>query len=293
MSEQQAALIPFQVFENPFGEIVKGYADLTAALSEGSTQVSKTAEDLGFKGMDKDTKKAKKGFKGMFKSIGLGFLEAATPIGIVIGALSALGFLEPIVATITSLVSILSIGFAPILDIILELIMSLTPLFEGVSAVIEPLAEILSAALMPIIEDLSPLFSALVSVVLTLLPVLLPLIEVVLEVWTAFNPLQPLLETLIPVIVFLAEVITIVLGPMTSLVGWFSDLSTTIVTFVDEMWNELASFFTDMFTNVGDWLSSGLDSIVQWFKDLPGLILDAIVEAFESIDLGELLAEVF
>ena len=284
MSEVAAISGSLDAFNSALVNITGTLDTLTATAN--SFDVSKIVPDA------KAVKKTDKGFKGMFKSIGLGFLEAASPIGLVVGALQALGFLQPIVATITGLVGILSIGFAPILDIILALIMTLIPIFEGVSNVIEPFANILSATLMPIIAMLTPIFSALMTVLDPIMGVILPLVQILMNLFIAFSPIQPILMILVPLINIVASVITFLLTPLTAVLNLFSNI-TGIFVEVKEGMMIVLDFITSVVgtfvTGMLDFMSGFLSDILNFFPNLIGKLRQGMADAID--EFGDIAAD--
>lgn len=236
----------------------------------------------------KDLKKTKKGFSDIAGGMKLGVSSALGWVGLLIAALEALGFLEPIVNTIMSLVSIFSIGLAPILEVIIDVLMSLVPVFETLNAIIAPFAMILATLIGDALLPLAPLLNAMLLPLIPMIELLASVISFVLEMNQSMSLLPIVMGFLIPWFEFVARAMNAVLGPITGLVTGLHSIPEAIGGFISGISEKVSSFFSNLFSNIGSWLSQAVKDILDWFKNLPGQIIDVIQSAFNDtiMDFG-------
>ena len=149
-------------------------------------------------------------------------------------------------ALLDSLVPIFQKILPPLADLISQLAAGLTPIFLALIEVLDPIID----ALLP---PLMILFDALAPVVIALVEALLPLIELLLPMFVKN------VELVTPVLEFLAQVIGEVL---TSQLDRFTGALSSAFGFFQDIWSKITSLF-----------STSLESLIQWFRNIPNQVL--------------------
>ena len=235
--------------------------------------------------------------------IDLGVAMLDMVIGILPLLIDFIGALVPIfealLPSITDLVPVILDLATSLLPVFVELIQSLVPIIEELApilvelittglAILVPIFLALAEALLPIIEAVLPVFmellEALAPVLLELLTAIAPLIEEALPIFTT------LVQTLTPVIVILARILSTVLlkavEVVIAIVGRVIEWFTNFLQSAQDLWRGLQNAFQSISRFFGEFweatrkaFSDGIEMIVQFFRDLPGNVLNVLVGA--------------
>ena len=228
-------------------------------------------------------------------------------LDMVIGALPLLidfiGALVPVfealLPSITDLVPVILDLATSLLPVFVGLIQSLVPIIEELApilvelittglAILVPIFLALAEALLPVIEAILPVFMELLEelapVLLELLTAIAPLIQEALPIFIG------LVQALTPIIVVLARILSTVLlkavEVVIAIVGRVIDWFTNFLQSAQDLWRGLQTafesisrFFGEFWESTRKAFSDGVEMVVQFFRDLPGNVLDVLVGA--------------
>lgn len=183
-------------------------------------------------------------------------VKAAAPLLAVVGKLA--GVLAGVLGSALE-------ALAPLLDALVEAIASsgLTDVLAEIGAQLGPLLGQLVSALMPTIKALLPLLGPIVKVVGALLQVVLALLGPLIALVAPFIELYAI-KVLTPVVTLLSEALLwLVDKALIPAAEWLSNLGDT-VSGLD--WGAIWQTVVD-----------GVKTAIQWFTDLPGKILAALL----------------
>lgn len=259
-------------------------------------------------------------------------LIKANPILLLVGglvaALAASGQLQPILKLVGDTFQQLATAIMPVLNSVFQaLVQALTPiinaimpvlvqLFQALMPVLGSVAAIIGGALVTVIQALAP---PLLQIVQALLPPLLEIITALLPVISAAaNLFGVLVSALAPLIAFVAKFVAgsisfqvailsailvplaklvgfltgKVIGAITSVVKWFTNLGDT----AGSVGSSIGNFFKsigEFFAGIGSKIASAFTSVVNFFvglpakigsflASLPGVLLNAFLTAFRA-----------
>ncbi|MER6367453.1 hypothetical protein ABT255_03570 [Streptomyces mirabilis] len=190
-------------------------------------------------------------------------LQALVPLAAALG--QALGqALAAVAPLLTSLAQVASQVVAAIVPLISALVGALLP-------VLPPLVAALSAvlqALIPILPPIAQLVAALAPLIILIVRLLAPLVQITAAFasWLTINAVVPIIQGVVTV---LAGLVTAV----AAVVGFIAQLPGLIVQGLSALGSLLATFFTNLFTTIGTFVTTGFQTVVGFFTQLPGLIL--------------------
>jgi phage-related protein len=210
--------------------------------------------------------------------------------GALVGALAALG------PPITALVSALGTALMPILPVISELIVSLAQAFAPVVAALAPVVQQLGAALLPVVQQLAPIIADiamqlgqfLAQAITTLAPIIPPLVAAIGSILAAVLPvLPPLIQlasavlpliamvinnSVIPAINIVAAVVTAVFAVIVAIIT--AAVAAIVATL--SWFENLPAMFQGWLDGVVATVRTGIDAVIQFFRDAPGAIMNAL-----------------
>lgn len=190
-------------------------------------------------------------------------LQALVPLAAALG--QALGqALAAAAPLLTSLAQVASQVVAAIVPLISALVGALLP-------VLPPLVAALSAvlqALIPILPPIAQLVAALTPLIILIVRLLAPLVQITAAFasWLTINAVVPIIQGVVTV---LAGLVTAV----AAVVGFIAQLPGLIVQGLSALGSLLATFFTNLFTTIGTFVTTGFQTVVGFFTQLPSLIL--------------------
>ncbi|MEU7323433.1 hypothetical protein ABZ682_23205 [Streptomyces griseoviridis] len=166
-------------------------------------------------------------------------------------------------------------GLAPLLSVLAEVI-------AQVVVAITPLVVQIVAALLPALPPLVAAFNAIVAAIIPLLPPILGLVQALVPLVSAVISLAaPVLQIAAAFLGWAAIkiVVPIIQGIVGALGGLITGI-TLVVTFINGLpgmivsgLSSLATFFSDLFTTIGQVAATGFQTVVGFFTQLPGMIL--------------------
>lgn len=236
---------------------------------------------------------------GAFEPVIPAIKDALTELTPVLG--EALGVIAPALGGIISaalpLIGDLVTAIVPVLTPILDGIAAafeqlgpvLTPIGEAIGGILEAFAPLLpvigqiigevGAALAPVFVELGkaliPLAKPIADIVIALLPLIQPLAQLLVIAAKMITPFAELLglivsfisvEALGPAIEGLVFLLELVLDPLEGIADAFNNLD----------WGAIGSAIGGAFSDAWGNVVEFFEGIAQWFRDLPGLIGDAI-----------------
>lgn len=210
------------------------------------------------------------------------------------GLLAVLPQLEPVIIQVADAVVQLINAALPIIPIFFQLVAALLPLLppllQLVATLLPPLIALVQS-LMPIIQAFAQILLALlpplISVAQTILGILIPPIQLIAAVVSQVAQLvasviQGMAATVTTILQTLGAIIT---GIWTTIVGVFTTAVNSIGSFVRGGFEAIKNTIGNVLGGIASAVSSGLQTVIGFFRDLPGKILgflaDLPAKAFE------------
>lgn len=275
-------------------------------------------------------------------------LQFIFDLAAIIGGLDIFGNLIAAFSAVSALFHPLAEGLTQVATVIGDLLFAkaslMVPLFAAIGALLGPLAtnfgslaEQIGTALLPLVDALLPLFEALVpifaaagetlaligqTVATLVLPILIPLIDLVAQVAQELTPLVeellPLfitlfdasavaLQALSPILLVVAQIIGAVLTQAVTILIGILRVVTTIIIGVSQALNsvlapalksvqgvvtEFGNFWRDVwnqasqgFTNFGNVVSDVFSNVIGWIQDAMSWI-GSLISAISRLDFG-------
>lgn len=247
-------------------------------------------------------------------------IQALAPaLGPVVGALSSmLSAIAPILPVIAEVASGLLQALAPALTVLFDAIAPviqqvadlMMPIFRQLQPILQQVAMQLGTALADAISQLAPILPPIIEVFAQLVSAIAPLLPQVVQLITSLLPplvsiitaVAPLLTKVASIIITLAtQVIEHVLMPaLRFLAGVFKstfELASNVVQIAVDLISggidiALGIFDTlktaigavgDAFVAAKDWIVDAWNTMIDWFKELPGKITSAVSGLWDGI----------
>lgn len=249
-----------------------------------------------------------------FSTVLTSILSAVTPLIPIIQQLvtmlagqlgSTVQMLAPIIAQLATTVGgILGNALQIILPVIMELAGMLAQLLPPIMGLIGPLLQLVMSALMPLLEIVGQLISAILPPLLDLfMAILEPVIELVAQLATALAPILTLVADLIGSV--LAPILSTLIGWIGDLIGWVLRLVGPALGGLVNILSNVIGWISNVIGSIANWLASiggvsgaidgmknavstGVQNVVTFFKELPGKVLDAIgTLASKMVNVGK------
>lgn len=201
---------------------------------------------------------------------------------IINGLMAVMPKLEPVILQIADAVVQLIDAAIPLIPLFFQLLAALLPLLppfiQLIAAILPPLIGLVQA-LMPIIQAFAQILLALIppitSVVTTILNILIPPIkliaavvaqvaQIVADVFTAMS------GTITTILNLIGSIIS---GVWETIVGIFTTAVNFIGNIVHSAFEGIRSAISGIMGGIGRVISSGLDSVIGFFRELPGKVL--------------------
>lgn len=240
------------------------------------------------------------------------FLKAAAPLITIVGQLAgilggALGqILRALAPVATKLADAISKGLGTIMPQLEPIISSLATALAGLIESLLPLVPVfleLLAAVLPILPPLVNLVATILPPLISLIQALMPIVTALAQILTALLPpiaavARVILDILIPPIKLIAAVVAQVAGLVADLFRALSSTVTTILSalgsIISGIWGGILAVFTGILNAIGATVRgafegirstianilggvatvvrTGLDTVVNFFRELPGRI---------------------
>lgn len=245
--------------------------------------------------------------------IGVAIAQAITAVAPILGTLAQfIGLvaeaMAPVISTIGGAFVQIFTELAPVIQQVFDALSPLIPIIAG--ALIDAVL-----AITPILVELATTFGTILAEALTalmplfetLLPVIVDLIPLIVQIVLATNPVIRVFTLLSPVLVKIIELLVWILTPIIKLIGWltplintvgevivwflagtkaigklgewFGKVGTIIVEWATRSGSKIAGFVTkiiDKFLGFQSKIKGVIDAIVNWFKELPGRLINGI-----------------
>ncbi|MEU5497993.1 hypothetical protein [Streptomyces griseofuscus] len=187
--------------------------------------------------------------------------------------------LTPLATGIGQALGQLIAGLAPVLGVLGQAL-------AQVAAALAPVITALVNALLPILPPLVQAFTAIVQAVIPLLPavaglvasvaplavLLLQILGPIVQIAAAFASWL-VINAVVPIIQGVVAVLTGLITGVTAVVTFIAQLPGLIISGLSVLGSLLASFFTSLFTSIGQFVVTGFQTVVGFFTQLPGMIL--------------------
>jgi phage-related protein len=188
--------------------------------------------------------------------------------------------LAPVITTVANLLSAvlppIIAALVPVINSLIPIVMQAAQVLGLIVSAVAPIIEMIANALIPIITNLLPVvttvFNAVAAVITAAMQIVQGIIDVVLGIVTgnwdqAWNGIKNIVNGVVNLIV------SIVSGALNIVVSVVSSTFNAAVSLVKSAWNAISSA-----------VSSGVDSVINFFRNLPSNIMSALGS------LGSLLA---
>ncbi|MFJ6565732.1 hypothetical protein ACIQMV_39070 [Streptomyces sp. NPDC091412] len=203
--------------------------------------------------------------------------------------------LAPLVTGVGQALGQLIAGLGPVLVVVAQavgqLAAALAPLIAQILGALMPILPPLIDAFLQIANAVVPLIPPIAELVAALVPlagVIIQLAAPILEIAAAFVSWLAV-SAVVPVIQAIVGVLTGLVGGVTSVVEFIKQLPGMITEGLSSLASTIATFFTDLVANLGEWIPQAFDAVVGFFRDLPGMIMEGLAalpgilyEAFTS-----------
>ncbi|QNT94961.1 hypothetical protein HEP81_04689 [Streptomyces griseofuscus] len=183
----------------------------------------------------------------------------ATGIGQAIGQL--LAALAPLFTTLAGALGQVAASLAPVITALVNALMPTLPgLVSAFSAMVQ--------AVLPLLPSLAGLVASVAPLAVLLLRIVGPIAQIgaAFDTWLAINLVVPIIQGVV-------SVLTGLISGITSVITFIAQLPGMIVSGLSALGSMLASFFTGLFTSIGQFVVSGFQTVVGFFAQLPGMIL--------------------
>lgn len=184
------------------------------------------------------------------------------------------GVLLTVVQALTPVILLLADMFVALLPTIMSLITPAIGIVKALLPIVAIVGDLIGALLPPLVDLFMALLKPILDLIAPLVGALAPILETVGTLISTL--LVPWLTTLAgwftKLVTFLAPVITAIasglVGALSSLIQWILKAVGPITSFATDAIDAIARFAS----SVGD----SIGSAIQWFRDLPGMIGDAV-----------------
>ncbi|WP_181387240.1 hypothetical protein [Streptomyces sp. Act143] len=183
----------------------------------------------------------------------------ATGLGQALGQL--LAGLAPVLSSLAGALVQVAAAVAPVITQLVDALLPTLPsLVDAFSAMVQ--------ALIPLLPSLAGLVAAVAPLAVLLLRIIGPIAQIAasFETWLIINGVVPVIQSVI-------GVLTGLIDGVSSVVSFIASLPGLIVSGLSSLGSTLATFFSDLFTTIGQFVVSGFQTVVGFFTQLPGMIL--------------------
>ncbi|MEV6740472.1 hypothetical protein AB0N14_27380 [Streptomyces sp. NPDC051104] len=182
----------------------------------------------------------------------------ATSVGQALGQL--LSGLTPVLSALAGALVQVAAAVAPVITALVNALMpSLPALVSAFTAMVQ--------AVIPLLPSLAGLVAAVAPLAVLLIRILAPIVQIAAAFasWLTINAVVPIIQGVV-------AVLTGLITGVTAVVSFIAQLPGLILAGLSALGSLLATFFTSLFTTIGQYVVSGFQTVVGFFAQLPGLI---------------------